>query len=311
MRQVTRKGPTTMAAATGVLAAVSGTAHATGSGAHGSATGSPGVLSGNTVQAPVHAPVNLCGNTVDVVGVLNPAMGNSCANRDGGHGAHGGGASADGHATDSPGVASGNDVQVPVDVPVNACGNSVDVIGVGNPTMGNACGNGDHHHHHPKPPGDGPGEPGQPGSRESRESPVNLGSRESPVSPESRVSLASPVNPVNPDSLVNRDSPVSPAPRSSPDTPAPRPARTRSPSPSPSPTHGPKRSSRRPAVTCRWASPSRPVPARCSPVRCSTAGRAPRPERPRTSGGPRPGGARSVSVAPGPSRFTRWRGPGG
>lgn len=48
--------------------------------AAGTTSGSPGVLSGNTVQAPVHVPVNVCGNTVDVVALLNPAFGNSCAN---------------------------------------------------------------------------------------------------------------------------------------------------------------------------------------------------------------------------------------
>ncbi|MGV9554816.1 chaplin [Streptomyces sp. NPDC003522] len=49
-------------------------------GAQGAAVGSPGVLSGNVVQVPVHVPVNLCGNTVNVVGLLNPAVGNTCAN---------------------------------------------------------------------------------------------------------------------------------------------------------------------------------------------------------------------------------------
>ncbi|MFJ5267640.1 chaplin [Streptomyces sp. NPDC088358] len=49
-------------------------------GAQGAAVGSPGVLSGNVVQVPVNVPVNLCGNTVDVVGLLNPAFGNACAN---------------------------------------------------------------------------------------------------------------------------------------------------------------------------------------------------------------------------------------
>ncbi|ALV35611.1 MULTISPECIES: chaplin [Streptomyces] len=49
-------------------------------GAHGAAVGSPGVLSGNLVQVPVHIPVNLCGNTVNVIGLLNPAFGNTCAN---------------------------------------------------------------------------------------------------------------------------------------------------------------------------------------------------------------------------------------
>ncbi|MFG2558586.1 chaplin [Streptomyces sp. NPDC048496] len=50
------------------------------SGAQGAAAGSPGVISGNTIQVPVHVPVNLCGNTVSVIGLLNPASGNYCAN---------------------------------------------------------------------------------------------------------------------------------------------------------------------------------------------------------------------------------------
>ena len=79
MRQVTRKGLMTMAAATGVLAVTGGYAHAD-AGANGSATNSPGVLSGNLVQAPVHVPVNVCGNTISVIGLLNPAFGNTCIN---------------------------------------------------------------------------------------------------------------------------------------------------------------------------------------------------------------------------------------
>ncbi|MEU5363598.1 chaplin family protein [Streptomyces sp. NPDC005925] len=157
MRQVTRKGLMTVAAATGVLAGMGGIAHAD-SGALASSSGSPGVLSGNSVSAPVHVPVNVCGNTVNVIGVLNPAMGNSCANGsgpaggsdsgdhgDGGsseNGSGGGGSQAGGGTADSPGVGSGNNVQVPVDVPVNVCGNSVDVAGAFNPSTGNSCANG-------------------------------------------------------------------------------------------------------------------------------------------------------------------------
>ena len=48
--------------------------------ATGAANNSPGVLSGNVVQVPVHVPVNVCGNTVDVIGLLNPAFGNHCQN---------------------------------------------------------------------------------------------------------------------------------------------------------------------------------------------------------------------------------------
>ncbi|MEU3945640.1 chaplin ChpD [Streptomyces sp. NPDC029526] len=50
------------------------------SGAQGAAIGSPGVLSGNVIQVPVHIPVNVCGNTVNVLGALNPAFGNACVN---------------------------------------------------------------------------------------------------------------------------------------------------------------------------------------------------------------------------------------
>ncbi|NEB79358.1 chaplin, partial [Streptomyces sp. SID14478] len=147
MRQVTRKGLITVAAATGVLAVSGGYAHAD-SGANGSASDSPGVASGNSIQAPVNVPVNLCGNTVNVIGLLNPVTGNSCANTSDGSGAgsgthkpSGGGSHAGGHTGGSPGVGSGNHVQVPIEVPVNACGNSVSVGGIGNGAYGDDCAN--------------------------------------------------------------------------------------------------------------------------------------------------------------------------
>ncbi|MEU0083786.1 chaplin family protein [Streptomyces sp. NPDC006274] len=160
MRQVHRKGLATVMLTGGALAMATGYAQAD-AGAHGSAAGSPGVLSGNGVQLPVHVPVNVCGNTVNVVGLLNPAAGNNCANvshgDQGGGGEHGGGtheggspgaqdgagshngggAHADGETAHSPGVLSGNGVQLPVDVPVNVSGNSVNVVGIGNPATGN------------------------------------------------------------------------------------------------------------------------------------------------------------------------------
>ncbi|WP_445270794.1 chaplin [Streptomyces sp. DSM 41634] len=49
-------------------------------GAHGAAVGSPGVASGNLLQVPVHVPVNVCGNTVNVIALLNPTFGNTCVN---------------------------------------------------------------------------------------------------------------------------------------------------------------------------------------------------------------------------------------
>ncbi|MFI9646053.1 chaplin [Streptomyces sp. NPDC052040] len=49
------------------------------SGAEGSATSSPGVVSGNVIQVPVDVPLNVCGDTVSVLGLLNPTGNNACA----------------------------------------------------------------------------------------------------------------------------------------------------------------------------------------------------------------------------------------
>ncbi|MEU0002831.1 chaplin [Streptomyces sp. NPDC006314] len=54
------------------------------------------------------------------------------------------GADANGGAIGSPGVVSGNEVQVPVHVPANLCGNTVSALfSMMNPASGNACGNAD------------------------------------------------------------------------------------------------------------------------------------------------------------------------
>jgi len=50
------------------------------SGAEGAASNSPGVLSGNVIQVPVHVPINVCGNTVNLIALLNPTSGNTCMN---------------------------------------------------------------------------------------------------------------------------------------------------------------------------------------------------------------------------------------
>ncbi|WP_406417911.1 chaplin [Streptomyces sp. NBC_00873] len=186
MRQVTRKGLMTMAAAGGVLALSGGYAHAD-AGAAGDVSNSPGVLSGNSVEIPVDVPVNVCGNSVSVVGLLDPAAGNACgissgnsasagrhgsgaqasgAQASGRHAAAGrdmgnltreyragmgkhraggnesfSGATAEGYANGSAGFLSGNTIQVPVDVPVNACGGSVTIGGLLSHATGNTCEN--------------------------------------------------------------------------------------------------------------------------------------------------------------------------
>jgi hypothetical protein len=71
-----------LALSTVAVAAMAGSAGiaAADAGAQGAATNSPGVISGNAVQVPIHIPVNACGNTVDIIGLLNPAFGNTCVN---------------------------------------------------------------------------------------------------------------------------------------------------------------------------------------------------------------------------------------
>ncbi|MEV6290053.1 chaplin [Streptomyces sp. NPDC004059] len=63
----------------GAILAMGGAAPAfADAGANGNAANSPGFLSGNVLQVPVHVPVNLCGDTVDVIALLNPAFGDAC-----------------------------------------------------------------------------------------------------------------------------------------------------------------------------------------------------------------------------------------
>ncbi|MEU5399344.1 chaplin [Streptomyces sp. NPDC005963] len=171
MRQLHRKGLATVMLTGGALA-LAGHAHADST-ANGGAVGSPGVIAGNTIQLPIHVPVSVCGNTVNVVGLLNPAAGNTCANTSGGSAQTGttapggqtsgngqgvgsqngpGGAVANGTVAGSPGVISGNGIQLPIDLPVNVSGNSLNVVGIGNPALGNTSVNGPSEPTGPKPP---------------------------------------------------------------------------------------------------------------------------------------------------------------
>ncbi|WP_327359395.1 chaplin [Streptomyces sp. NBC_01304] len=76
MKNLKKAAAVTMVAGS-IVAAGAGVAAATdGANAHGKAVKSPGVASGNLVQAPVHVPVNVVGNTVNVIGALNPTFAN-------------------------------------------------------------------------------------------------------------------------------------------------------------------------------------------------------------------------------------------
>ncbi|WP_405638828.1 chaplin [Streptomyces sp. NBC_00019] len=142
MRRATRNGVIALATVSGAMAGAA-SAYAD-SAANASAADSPGLIAGNTLQLPVSVPVNACGNTVSVAGLLNPAAGNSCAqdNSEQDRAGESGEAMATVDAQDSPGVLSGIGIQAPVHLPVNISGNSVSVVGVGNPVLGNESANG-------------------------------------------------------------------------------------------------------------------------------------------------------------------------
>ncbi|MFC9231998.1 chaplin [Streptomyces decoyicus] len=55
--------------------------HRSGANAAGFAAGSPGILSGNNVQVPINIPINICGNSLNLLAALNPAFGTACVNR--------------------------------------------------------------------------------------------------------------------------------------------------------------------------------------------------------------------------------------
>ncbi len=69
-----------VAAATGGLVLAGAGLAVADAGAQGAAVQSPGVVSGNVIQAPVHVPVDVCGDTISVIGLLNPAFGGTCVN---------------------------------------------------------------------------------------------------------------------------------------------------------------------------------------------------------------------------------------
>ncbi|MCP3757836.1 chaplin [Streptomyces sp. NPDC056773] len=69
-----------LALASGALLVGGASAASADAGAQGLAAHSPGVGSGNLIQIPIHIPVNACGNSVSVIGLLNPSFGNTCVN---------------------------------------------------------------------------------------------------------------------------------------------------------------------------------------------------------------------------------------
>ncbi|MGH3289842.1 MAG: chaplin family protein, partial [Streptosporangiaceae bacterium] len=101
-----------------------------------SGNGNAGVLSllsGNDVNAPVSAPINVCGVAVALLGGANAGCeGGAVSNTVIGNGGNGGTGGSDNGNAGGAAIGSGNTINAPVSAPVNVCGVSGAVAGVAN-----------------------------------------------------------------------------------------------------------------------------------------------------------------------------------
>ncbi|MEV7008409.1 chaplin family protein [Streptosporangium sp. NPDC051022] len=130
-----------------------------GGGSGGNRTsGDHSVLGGNQVNAPIKAPINLCGNAAAIFGgAVAGCKGGASVS-----GPAGGGRGAGGNTTSGRGsVGGGNQVVAPITAPINVCGNTAAVFG----GAFSGCKGGAEVPGTPGRPGrpGGPGWPGKPG----------------------------------------------------------------------------------------------------------------------------------------------------
>jgi len=97
--------------------------------------GNNGILNGNQAVVPIQIPINVCGNAVAVLGVAGAGCdGGASADQSWSHGKkhHNGwkesGVLGDMTSAGNQGIANGNQIQAPIQVPINACGNAVGAL---------------------------------------------------------------------------------------------------------------------------------------------------------------------------------------
>jgi hypothetical protein len=128
VRWVSAAAGTALVAATFALPGA-GVAYASGNG-NVTGNGNLSLLSGNTVTAPISAPVNLCGVSLAVLGFANSGCEGGATSTISGVGDD----SHNGNVTGNHNVSlgSGNTITAPVSAPVNVCGISGTVAGYAN-----------------------------------------------------------------------------------------------------------------------------------------------------------------------------------
>jgi len=84
-----------------------------------------GVLNGTQVAAPIDVPVNVCGNSLAILGLANSQA--ACVNGGGSHTE-----SIKQDSSDNTGIGNGTQIAAPVYVPLNITGNAASVLGEAN-----------------------------------------------------------------------------------------------------------------------------------------------------------------------------------
>ncbi|MFC7528958.1 chaplin family protein [Actinoplanes sp. GCM10030250] len=92
--------------------------------------GNSGIGTGNQISLPITVPVNLVGNSAAVAGFSQAqGVGNNVLLENGRNGRNGGGTKVGQLAAGNSGFLTGNQISVPITVPVNVAGNSAAVLG--------------------------------------------------------------------------------------------------------------------------------------------------------------------------------------
>jgi hypothetical protein len=86
-----------------------------------------GILNGTQIYAPVDVPINICGNSLSLLGEANAQA--LCTNGRG-HRTESGWATQ--NSSDNNGILNGAQVYAPVSLPVNLAGNAIGILGEGN-----------------------------------------------------------------------------------------------------------------------------------------------------------------------------------
>ena len=136
----------------GAGALLGGLLYGSPSGDGGLSAGNIGAVSGSVVKIPVDVAANACGNAIGNAtaqcqgGVLVPAAGGLLPGGLSGNGIPDGAHHQTGLSAGNVSVGSGNQVQIPVTVPANVCGNAAAILGDSSAGCQGGASVGDHSH---------------------------------------------------------------------------------------------------------------------------------------------------------------------